>query len=93
MGISSEDLKHALEGLTVTASCRHGKYFWLEFGPGSSSLLLHFGEGQVDSCMTIPSTSSVREFKVASKCCPPGMNGILSVRTPNGTVVAPEYAR
>ena len=45
VGISSEDLKGALEGLTINASCRHGKYFWLEFGPGSSSLLLHFGEG------------------------------------------------
>ena len=61
MGISSEDLKRALEGSTITASCRHGKYFWLEFGPESSSLLLHFGEGQVDSCLSIPSSSLVRE--------------------------------
>jgi len=44
-GISSKDLKQALEGNTVISTSRIGKYFWLDFSePGSQSLLLHFGE-------------------------------------------------
>lgn len=43
-GIAPAQLALQLQGKTITAARRLGKHMWLEFGPGSPSLLLHFGE-------------------------------------------------
>ncbi|GAX75543.1 hypothetical protein CEUSTIGMA_g2986.t1 [Chlamydomonas eustigma] len=42
-GVIPKDLKSALEGLTVTSACRHGKQMWIEFGLMNPALLLHLG--------------------------------------------------
>jgi formamidopyrimidine-DNA glycosylase len=43
-GVLPKDLKHALEGLTVTSACRQGKQMWIEFGSMNPALLMHLGK-------------------------------------------------